>query len=147
MNHALYLWLLNTGAPLQLYYTIVVTCYGAYLILVSLRVSPMVNIAQSFLILHFSINCMLPLVILGFPRLILFCFLVSCCYQLFSVNVSVSSESLCNPHFNSLNLVYFSVNSSVIFTQLIFGLRSLKSGWRALRVLKTIVLISSVKLG
>ena len=30
----------------------------------------MANIAQSYLILHFSINCMLPLVILGFPRLI-----------------------------------------------------------------------------
>ena len=26
MNHALYLWLLNTGASLQLYYTGVVTC-------------------------------------------------------------------------------------------------------------------------
>ena len=40
----------------------------------------MVNIAQSYLILHFSINCMLPLVILSFPWLILIYISVSCCY-------------------------------------------------------------------
>ena len=32
----------------------------------------MVNIVQPFLTLHFSINCMWPLVTLGFPWLILF---------------------------------------------------------------------------
>ena len=108
----------------------------------------MVNITQSFLILHFRINCMLPLVILGFPRyfhcsisplavavvIIGFTGLTSLYSSvslsnlgfiwLHSVNVSVSSESLCSPRFNS---VYFSVNSSVIFTRLIFGLRTLKS--------------------
>ena len=30
----------------------------------------MVNMAQSFLVVHFSINCMLLLVTLGFPQLI-----------------------------------------------------------------------------
>ena len=42
----------------------------------------MVNIAQSFLILYFSINCLFPLVTLGFPWLILFYFSVSCCYYI-----------------------------------------------------------------
>ena len=37
----------------------------------------MVSVAQFFLILCFSINCILPLVTLGFPWLILFYFLVS----------------------------------------------------------------------
>ena len=93
--------------------------------------------------------CVLPLVILGFPWLILVYFSVSCCYQLFlsllgqlqfisplslsnlcftwlnSVDVSFSCENLCNPRFNS---VYFSVNLSVIFTRLMIGLCSLKSG-------------------
>ena len=54
----------------------------------------MVNIAQSYLILHFSINCMLLLVILGFTRLN-------------SIGVSVSSESLSNPWFNSVQLGLF----------------------------------------
>ena len=38
INLALYFCLLNTGDPLQLYYTVVVTCEGAYLILVCRRV-------------------------------------------------------------------------------------------------------------
>ena len=68
-----------------------------------------------------------------------------------SANVSVSSESLFNPRFNSVQLVYFLVNFSVIFTRLILGLRSLKSGWlslksglRTLRTFKTFFLISLV---
>ena len=119
INHALYLWLLITGAPLQLYYFVVITCLGAYLILVSLRVFLIVNIAQTFLILHFSINCMLPIVTLSFPRLLLLYFSISCCYQLFAVlpnlgftrlnlvNVSVSSESLCNLCFNMVKFGLF----------------------------------------
>ena len=50
--------------------------------MVSLKVCLMVNIAQSFLILYFSINCLFPLVTLGFPWLILFYFSVSCCYYI-----------------------------------------------------------------
>ena len=61
--------------------TVVVTCYGAYLVLVCLilRICLMVNIAQFFLILRFSINSILPLVTLSFTRLILLYFSV-CCY-------------------------------------------------------------------
>ena len=74
---------------------------------------------------------MLPLVILSFPWLILVYFSVSCCYSLFSVlldeprfiswlslsnlgftqlnsvDVTVSSESLSNPWFNSVQLGLF----------------------------------------
>ena len=39
---------------------------------------------------------------------------------------------------------YFSVNVSVIFTQLIIGLRPLKSGLRTLKVFKNFLLISLV---
>ena len=39
-----------------------------------------------------------------------------------------------------LHLVYFSANSSVIFTQLILGLGSLKSSLHTLRVLKTFII-------
>ena len=46
-----------------------------------LGVCLMVNIAQSFLILHFSINCSwLAFVTLCYPQLMLFYFLVGCCY-------------------------------------------------------------------
>ena len=64
----------------------------------------MVNITQSFLILHFSINCMLPLVTLGFPWLSLSNLGFT---QLNLVDVSVSSERLCNPQFNSVKLGLF----------------------------------------
>ena len=74
----------------------------------------MVNVAQSFLILHFSINCMLPLVTLGFP-----CLILSKSQFLVKVFAILGSTQL--------NLAYFSVNSSVIFTLLILGLHSLKS--------------------
>ena len=59
-----------------------------------------------------------------------------------SANVLVSSESLFNPRFNSVQLVYFLVNFSVIFTRLILGLHLLKSGWLSLRTYKTFFLIS-----
>ena len=80
MSHALYLWLLNTGASVALH----CSYYWLLLFLLNFGVPQSLShgqyIAQSFLILHLSINCVLPLVTLGFPRLILFYFLVSCCY-------------------------------------------------------------------
>ena len=62
------------------YWGSTVVVFVTYLLLVCHRVCLMVNIAQSYLIFYFSINCMFPLVFLGFPRLILVYFLVSCCY-------------------------------------------------------------------
>ena len=47
-----------------------------------------VHNAQSYLALYLRTNRMLPLVVLNFPQLILVCFSVSCCYQLFSVLLS-----------------------------------------------------------
>ena len=81
------------------------------------------------------LSWLLLLVIFGFTRVNLLYFLVGlwniAFTQLNLVNVSVSSENLCSPRFNSVKLsviswVYFSVNSSVIFTRLILGLCSLK---------------------
>ena len=96
-------------------------------------------------------NCMLPLVTLGFPQLLLFYFLVSCCYWLFLVllsqpqffswlslsnlsftwlnlvDISVSSEAFVILGLIQFNLVHFSDNSSVIFPWLILSLSSLKS--------------------
>ena len=121
MNHALYLWVLNTGAPLQLYYTVVITCY----VVISYSRFSSVNIVL-------FLSSLLLLVILGFTRLTLLYSLVSLSNlgftRLNSVNVSISIETLCNLQFNLVKLVYFLVNSSVIFTRLILGLRSLKSG-------------------
>ena len=85
---------------------------------------------------------MLPLVILGFPQLILviyWSFILSFAWltlvhflvtllpnygftRFNSADVSVSIESLCNHWFSS---VYFLLNFSVIFTRLILSLRSL----------------------
>ena len=59
---------------------IIVESLQCILNLVCLRFCLLVNIAQSYLIFHFRINCMLSLVILSFPCLILVYFLVSCCY-------------------------------------------------------------------
>ena len=50
----------------------------------------MINIAQSYLIWHVSINCMLPLVIPGFPQ--------------FSGDFSVPGENFCNLLFDSVQL-------------------------------------------
>ena len=81
-----FLWVLNHSYDCTcLYYrrpknySVLLPGYVVYLILVYLRVCLMVNMAQSFLILHFRINFMLPLVTLCFPWLILFYFFVSCC--------------------------------------------------------------------
>ena len=74
---------------------------GMYLLLV---IWIAVNIAQSYLMFNFSINCMLPLVILAFPGLLLVYFSFSCCDFSFSC---CSSESLCNPRFNSVQLGFF----------------------------------------
>ena len=102
---------------------------------------------------------MLPLVILSFTRLTLLYFSLKLISNLgFTwlnlVDVSISSETICNPQFNLVQLGYFSVNSSVIFTQLILGLCSLKSGYHSiksnlstLRVFKTFLLISLVITG
>ena len=51
----------------------------------------MVNIAKSHLILHFSINSMLPLVILAFPQLILVGYInINIIYLYFSISCYIS---------------------------------------------------------
>ena len=82
-----YLFIACFDCKIDVFQQTVVRVYIS-LILVCLTV----NIAQSYLILHFGINCISSVVILGFPRLILIYFLVSCCYWLFSfysVNLSL----------------------------------------------------------
>ena len=67
-----------------------------------------------YIILYLSTNCMLPLVILGFPRLILVHFLRFSlslpkfgCTWLNLANVSVSSEILCSLWLKSVQLGLF----------------------------------------
>ena len=88
-NHALYVWLLNTELQCSC------TCY---LIRCFSFVSDFgsANIAQSYLILHFTINCVLPLVILGFTPLLL----------LYLAD-TISYSRLWNPWFNSVQLGLF----------------------------------------
>ena len=100
MNHALYLWALNTGARLYLYHTVVITCYDA----ISYSWFSLVDIVL-------FLSLLLLLVILGFTRLTSLYSSVSLSNLGFpwlnSVHVSVSSQSLCNLRFNSVKLGLF----------------------------------------
>ena len=64
----------------------------------------MVNTAQSYIIFHFSINYMLPLVILAFPRLMSIGYII-----IFCINLSRLAFLLVILGFTRLTSVYFPV--------------------------------------